>query len=234
MKTFEELDQYLGVDFNINLWSDDAMDHATMLLDLLEEKEWERLGQIWKRPVSWQVKLADAVFGSDKPRVIDLLCQMLYSNKIEVALAAAESLDAKEYVWSPDPSLRDVLEKLQVMAKSGSEKTIVNLLQRITSERITVFSICWTFLREFFNNQPYIVAIENARDSIFDKSCYHENWLRITEVIRNRAFQPGEPLILVNEGANQVLEKNSDEEAYIWLYKMVQNVEGISSEIEEY
>ena len=54
------------------------------------------------------VRLADAVFGFDKPRVIDLLCQMLKSPEVEVAIAAAESLDAKDYVTS----LGHILEKL--------------------------------------------------------------------------------------------------------------------------
>ncbi|MEH2064827.1 MAG: hypothetical protein V7K50_21640 [Nostoc sp.] len=132
MDTFDELDQYLGVDYNINLWSDDAIDHATELLDGLSEADWTRLARTWKhRPVAWQVRLADAVFGSDKPRVIDLLVEMLRASEAKVAIAAAESLEAKDYVWTPDSSLRNVLEKLLDQVKVGDRRTIDGLLARI-------------------------------------------------------------------------------------------------------
>jgi hypothetical protein len=132
MNAFDELDQYLGVDYNVNLWSDDAIDHATELLDGLNEVDWNRLERTWKdRPVAWQVRLADAVFGSDKLRVIDLLIQMLKSPEIEVAIAAAESLEAKDYIWTPDLSLSDVLEELLDQVKGGHRHTVEVLLARI-------------------------------------------------------------------------------------------------------
>ncbi|MBD2767939.1 hypothetical protein IC235_08535 [Hymenobacter sp. BT664] len=113
MNTFNELDRYLAVAYGLDQWSDDAIDHAAELLDGFDEADWHRLERTWRdRPSAWQVRLADAVFGSDKPRVIDLLCQMLKSPEVEVALAAAESLEAKDDVWTPDASLRAVLAKL--------------------------------------------------------------------------------------------------------------------------
>jgi len=39
---------------------------------------------------------------------------------------------------------------------------------------------------------------------------------------------------LVNEGANQVLDENSDDEAYIWLTKTVSNIERADGKIESY
>ena len=138
MDTFDELDRYLAVDYSPNLWSDDAIDRATELLDGLSEADWHRLERTWKdRPIAWQVRLADAVFGSDKPRVIDLLCQMLKSPEVEVAIAAAESLEAKDYVWIPDTSLRDVLEKLLDSVEGGEQHAIKVLLGRIPTENNT-------------------------------------------------------------------------------------------------
>jgi len=132
MDTFDELDQYLGVDYNVNLWSDDAIEHATELLDGLSEVDWTRLKRTWNdRPVAWQVRLADAVFGSDKPRAIDLLVEMLRASEAQVAIAAAESLEAKDDVWTPDSSLRDVLEKLLDQVKVGDRRTVEGLLARI-------------------------------------------------------------------------------------------------------
>ena len=134
MDTFDELDRYLTVDYSPNLWSDDAIDCATELLDGLSEADWHRLERTWKDiPIAWQVRLADAVFGSDKPRVIDLLCQMLKSPEVEVAIAAAESLEAKDYVTS----LRDVLEKLLDSVEGGEQHAIKVLLGRIPTENNT-------------------------------------------------------------------------------------------------
>ena len=94
--------------------------------------------------------------------------------------------------------------------------------------------LIWNFLREFFNCQQYTMAILRARNAISAKSVYKENWLRIAAVIRNRELLPGRPLTLVHEGANQMLDVDSDEEAYVWLDKMVNNVERFDGEIEEY
>ena len=49
-----------------------------------------------------------------------------------------------------------------------------------------------------------------------------------------RAFSPGQPLHLVQHGANQALDENTDDEAYVWLDKMVANVERTDGVIDEY
>ncbi|MGL5941711.1 MAG: hypothetical protein ACRC2S_15270 [Waterburya sp.] len=132
MNTFDELDQYLNVDYNINYWSDDAMDYAIELIDRLSEPEWILLKKNWnEKSVAWQVRLADALFGSEQYRVIDLLISMLKSPEIKVAIAAAESLESKDYMWAPDASLRDVLEKLLEQVKDGEQCIIENLIAHI-------------------------------------------------------------------------------------------------------
>jgi hypothetical protein len=113
MSTFDELDRYLQIDYSMNAWSDFAVDRASELIHQLDDAEWARLGHTWKaRSVGYQVRLANAVFRSDKPQVISLLLEMLASEEVEVALAAAENLEAKDDVWAPDASLRPLLERV--------------------------------------------------------------------------------------------------------------------------
>src|ERR1700730_5994691 len=113
MSTFDDLDRYLNSDINLNLWYDRSLFNATELINDLKDDDWERLKNSWKeKSIDWQVRLAEAVFGSDRAGVIDLLCQMLKSPFVEVASAAAESLGAMGDIWKPDASLRGDLEKL--------------------------------------------------------------------------------------------------------------------------
>jgi hypothetical protein len=136
MSTFDELDRYLQIDYSLNAWSDFAIDRAIDLIEQLDDAEWARLEHTWKaRSVGYQTRLADAVFGSDKPRVLSLLLEMLASDEVEVALAAAESLEAKDDVWTPDASLRPLLERVaeRVGERMGPEDrdTLDTLLARI-------------------------------------------------------------------------------------------------------
>lgn len=96
------------------------------------------------------------------------------------------------------------------------------------------YEMVWNFLREFFNYEHYAVAIRKARNTIANDQGYQENWQRIAHTILNRGLLHGQPLTVVQEGANQVLDENSDEEAYRWLEKMLRNIERNTDEIEEY
>ncbi len=132
MSLLNELDHYLEPNYNPNEWSDFLIDHATELVDSLHDTDWKILEEIWQnKPIGWQVRLADAAFGSEKPRVINLLTQMLKSSQVEVAIAAAESLEAKDYVWTPNSSLHAVLTNLLHRVKVEDSHIIENLLARI-------------------------------------------------------------------------------------------------------
>ena len=97
-----------------------------------------------------------------------------------------------------------------------------------------VFELTWNFLREFFNYERYTNAIQKARNAIENKDNYQENWQKISTAIKERKFQPEEPLNLVNQAANQVLDENSDNEAYFWLDKLVYNLEILDDQIDGY
>jgi hypothetical protein len=47
-------------------------------------------------------------------------------------------------------------------------------------------------------------------------------------------LESGEALMAVHEGANRVLDENTDEESYKWLDLMVKNVEREDGHIEAY
>jgi hypothetical protein len=51
-------------------------------------------------------------------------------------------------------------------------------------------------------------------------------------MIQNKEGSFGQPSSLVYLAANQVLDQNSDQEAYVWLDKMVKNIEAVNEAIE--
>ncbi|MBK7897761.1 MAG: hypothetical protein IPJ90_23345 [Anaerolineaceae bacterium] len=91
--------------------------------------------------------------------------------------------------------------------------------------KLVPFEAVWIFLRQFFNYRHYEEGVADAKEKIRQDPLYSRRWSQISNDILNRAFLPGEPLILVRDGANQVLDENSDEEAYKWLDLMVSNIE---------
>jgi hypothetical protein len=90
------------------------------------------------------------------------------------------------------------------------------------------------FLTVFFSYEFYITAIEEVRNDMATHSYWREKWPRIVKIIRTRKLLPGQPLALVNHKANQVIDENSDEEAYVWLDLMIRNVEHTNGEVEDY
>jgi hypothetical protein len=96
------------------------------------------------------------------------------------------------------------------------------------------FSTTWSFLREFFNYEHYADGIRRAQQKIERDLRYREDWAQIVQAVRNRGFAEGEPLELIHNAANQVLDENSDEEAYAWLDKMVENINRSDGVIDKY
>ena len=96
------------------------------------------------------------------------------------------------------------------------------------------YEMIWNFLREFFNYEHYKITILNSRKAISNNQSYRTSWKKIASIIYKRELLQGQPLILVHEAANQVLDENSDKEAYIWLDKVINNVERTDGKIDEY
>lgn len=90
------------------------------------------------------------------------------------------------------------------------------------------------FLSQFFNQQQYSAAIVSARERVASDATYREAWRGVRALIRERGLPTGQPLALVNHAANQMLDENTDAEAYRWLDLMVDNVDRADAGLTEY
>jgi len=134
MSTFDELDQYLVPDYQVDYWSDYAIDHATELIDQLSDSDWKCLEETWAgKSATWQIRLVEAAFGSVGHRVVLLLCQML-KTELKVALAAAESLEARDDSDTIDPAVSADLEKLLPSLNGGYYQMVEGLIGRIREQ----------------------------------------------------------------------------------------------------
>ncbi len=91
-----------------------------------------------------------------------------------------------------------------------------------------------TFLTRFFHTQFYSTAIEKARARIASDAAQLDQWTRIKILIESRAMPAGAPLKLVHHYANQMIDDNTDDEAYAWLDLMVRNIDRTDGLIDEY
>ncbi len=91
-----------------------------------------------------------------------------------------------------------------------------------------------SLLRAYFCNEFYADGIQNLKNDIAKGGIRANAWETVVPAIRNRAFLPGQPLELVNHCANQLLEENTDAEAYRWLDLLVENVQRIGDKSREY
>lgn len=78
-----------------------------------------------------------------------------------------------------------------------------------------------SILSEFFRDKYYSQGVKELRNSLHSKSSYSEYWEQIARSILDKKLET--PLDLVHNSANQVLDENSDEEAYKWLNFMLVN-----------
>ena len=154
---FDELDRSLGIDYNPNLWSDEAMYYVRGLVDDLDDADWARLQSIWShKPIEWQVRLAQAAFAAENTRVLHLLRQMLRASNTRVALTAAKTLNEEvaDGRWLPDLSVRQDLWELSDHLRDenrlrGEDSAVIkSLLEHTptpvsTSEAENVHSARW-------------------------------------------------------------------------------------------
>ena len=96
------------------------------------------------------------------------------------------------------------------------------------------YKVVYSFLHEFFRDEFYKIAIKNARNEIGVNPQYQLIWDRVKNIVHTKKLLNGERLSLVHHGANQVLDENSDDEAYIWLEKILSNIDRNDENINEY
>ena len=86
----------------------------------------------------------------------------------------------------------------------------------------------------YFRDEFYSTGVEAARTAIAENAEYRDAWPQIVEAIANRTFEPDEPLDLLSDGANLPLDDDTDDEAYVWFDKMVNNLTRTDGIIDEY
>lgn len=89
-------------------------------------------------------------------------------------------------------------------------------------------------LISYFPYECYGDAIQLLRKDIQEREDTAELWVALVKFIQHRALCSGEPLKFAHQLANQVLDENTDEEAYKWFDLMIRNVENPNGEIELY
>lgn len=99
---------------------------------------------------------------------------------------------------------------------------------------MTHFADLASLLTAYFCNQFYNEGIQALRRGIKGQADTAKRWESVVVSIQQRALSAGQPLELVNYKANQVLDENTDAEAYRWLDLMVQNVQRIDGQIQVY
>ena len=149
------------------------------------------------------------------------------SNRIDVEDLTMETLETY-FLYTQK------IESKEAFVWGVAKRKMLEYIRKKDKNKMEVFELTWNFLREFFNYERYTNAIQKARNAIENKDNYQENWQKISTAIKERKFQPEEPLNLVNQAANQVLDENSDNEAYFWLDKLVYDLEILDDQIDEY
>ena len=91
-----------------------------------------------------------------------------------------------------------------------------------------------SILTAYFCNQFYEDGCAALKRDIRASDAFANKWRSVVVCIQNRELLAGQPLALVHYRANRALDDNTDEDAYIWLELMIQNVECSTGDIITY
>jgi len=130
-----ELDEYLGRDFSMNYWADDAIDHAIELVQKMTNSDWNSIGSYWRhRPKTWQYRLAEILSEADPRHAVPLLIDMIQMPDDELAQEGANSLNAlysEDMAPRVDPKIVERLKSLARKRPTFDANVINELLKRI-------------------------------------------------------------------------------------------------------
>jgi hypothetical protein len=118
MTVFQELDAYLGQEFSVDYWSDEAMLYACVLGQKMTPTDWEALRASWRlRPKEWQYRCAEILSQADPQQAIPVLLDMLQTADGELAVAAADAFRALPVGARNAPVSAKVAERLQALTQ---------------------------------------------------------------------------------------------------------------------
>lgn len=83
------------------------------------------------------------------------------------------------------------------------------------------------FFMRFFKDVPYHVGMIKADFARDENPQWQADWPRTKKIIAERLLIKDEPLELVTNIGGQTLQDHTDEEAYLWLKKMVADIENL-------
>jgi hypothetical protein len=127
----EQLFALLRPDYGPDLWSDDVIARVGRALDALPEEGWARLAAAApQQPVSWRVRLAQALFTTQDPHTVPLLLDLVAAPEAEVFMAAAETLIEKRFV-DPERRLRRTLDGQLAHADPATREALRQLATRL-------------------------------------------------------------------------------------------------------
>ena len=113
MTVFQELDVYLGQEFSVDYWSDEAVLYAYALVQKMTPTDWDALRVSWRfRPQEWQYRCAEILSQADPRQAIPVLLDMLQTPDGELAVTAADALRALHVGEHNAPVGPKVVERL--------------------------------------------------------------------------------------------------------------------------
>ena len=83
------------------------------------------------------------------------------------------------------------------------------------------------FFVRFFKDVPYYVGMIKADFAREEHPQWQADWSRAKKIVKERRLIKGEPLELVTIIGGQTLQNQTDEEAYLWLEKMIDDIENM-------
>jgi hypothetical protein len=93
MTTFETLDQYLGMEFSDDYWSDEGIGQAQSMLQELGIEATVALSKVWEaRGEEWQVRCAQILPHGELRQALKILLTMARKGARDVRIAALDSL----------------------------------------------------------------------------------------------------------------------------------------------
>src|SRR5262249_14509108 len=95
MSAIDELNELLSGDYTANYWENDIALTARTLVGQLADADWRTLESGWKdHEADWRRRLADVLSRGDPGRTVPILVPMIETDDDELALTAADSLNA--------------------------------------------------------------------------------------------------------------------------------------------
>lgn len=86
----------------------------------------------------------------------------------------------------------------------------------------------------YFLDDSFTEGIESLKWALSNSNSLRVEFETTKKAVQRRLFDEGEPLSLIHYKANQVLDENTDEEAYKWLQLMIDNIERDDGQFIEY